>query len=405
MKPRYFIILFAAMLLFSVNTLSQDPDPEWSKRNTWFFDNFSKDTLPWSLFRETFIGVAPAPSADFDQIFYDALYQTKLAGPGLCYGLDVMALLMLKNGGHLGYCHPPFVYSGGALPDDPILERAIEITHGNQINHGFLSFMLDVIAVNKLRDGNYCYAKVQEFLAKGDYPVICISSAEGILSQDGHCVIPYAVTQSGGTKKIWVYDPNRSWYINAPDGKPWYDAHDNFITVNAGTGAWSFNMVAPFGMWSGDPGNGGRIVAAPLSVVGRKDRLPQSLLAEGAYALNSILIFGNVVVDQIADPCNERRYKNETGNELEQSGEKRMNNLLGFVPLNGGHPSKGSAKSNAFFFRGSEPVVLSYRAYGDYKIGMIFRGKYYEVTGTGKGEIRQFSPEENFFKLEQRKEQ
>lgn len=401
MKPRYSILLFAVILLTVVKSPAQDPDPEWAKRNGWFFDNFSKDTLPWSLFRETFIGVAPAPSADFDQVFYSALYQTKLAGPGLCYGLDVMELLMLKNGGHLGYCHPPFVYPGGARPDDPNLETAIEITHGNQINHGFLSFMLDVIAVNKLRDGNYCYNKVKEFLAKGDYPVICISSTEGILSQDGHCIVPYAVTESGGTRKIWVYDPNRSWYINAPDGKPWYDAHNNFITVNPATGAWSFNMVAPFGLWSGDPGSGGRIVACPLSVAGRKDRLPQSLLAEGAIALNTILIYGNIKIEQVSEPCSGRQMLNEEGSGLETSAGKQMNNILTFVPLNGGYHSKGSEKGNGFFFRGSDPVTVQYRAFGEYKLGMMFQGKYYEVNGTGRGEVQEFSPQEKFLKSRQ----
>ena len=231
MKPRYLILILAAGIFFQTKSIAQDPDPEWAKRNTWFFDNFTKDSLTWARFRETFIGVAPAPSADFDQIFYHALYKTKLSAPGLCLGLDVMELLMLKNGGHLGYCHPPFVYSGVARPDDPILETAIEITHGNQINHGFLSFMLDIIAMDKLRNGKFCADKVEEYLAKGDYPVICISASGGIFSDSGHCIVPYAVTHAGGMTKIWVYDPNRSWYVNAPDGKPWYDAHNNFILV------------------------------------------------------------------------------------------------------------------------------------------------------------------------------
>lgn len=390
MKPRYFILVLAAALLFTAKTKAQDPDPEWAKRNTWFFDNFVKDTLPWSLFRETFIGVAPAPSADFDGLFYSGLYQTKLAGPGLCLGMDAMALLIKKNGGHLGYCHPPYVYSGTGPPDDPILERAIEITHGNQINHGFLSFMLDVIAVNKLRDGKYCADKVEEFLAKGDPPVICISSAEGILSADGHCIVPYAVTHSGGMTKIWVYDPNRSWYVNAPDGKPWYDAHNNFILVNDAAHSWSFGMAGAFGTWSGDPGSGGRIVATPLSVVGRKDRLPQSLLAEGAYALNSILIFGNVAIDQVTDPCSGKQMLNDEGKALEPCGEKRMNNIMNFVPMNNGYPSKGSNQTNAFFFRGADPVDLKYRAIGDYRIAMMYHGKYYEVKGKGKGEVQYF---------------
>src|SRR5690242_13477983 len=110
---KYFILLFAAAILVTAKPKAQDPDPEWARKNGWSFDNFTKDSLTWAMFRETFIGVAPAPSADFDQVFYDAIYKTKLSSPGLCYGMDVMELLMLKNGGHLGYCHPPFTYSGG----------------------------------------------------------------------------------------------------------------------------------------------------------------------------------------------------------------------------------------------------------------------------------------------------
>jgi hypothetical protein len=391
-------MVFAAMLQLTINTVAQDPDPEWAKRNTWSFDNFTKDTLSWSLFRETFIGVAPAPAADFDQLFYDELYKTKLASPGLCYGLDVMALLMMKNGGHLGYCHPPYVYTGGdGPPDDTTLEKAIEITHGNQINHGFLSFCLDVLALNKIRDGNYTFAKVQEYLAKNDPPVICIStSSGGIAGDEGHCIIPYATTQSGSTKKIWVYDPNRSWYKTGTDGQPWYTSHQNFITVNSTTGAWSFVMAGADSSYFGDPGSGGRIMAVPLSVAGKKDRLPQSLLAEGAYALNTILIYGNVIIEQITDTISRRQLLNDAGTDLEQRDEKRMNNLLGFVPLNGGRPTLPVRNNKAFFLRGSNPVDIHYKAYGKYRIGMIFHGKYYEVTGTGNGESLIFRPEDKF---------
>jgi hypothetical protein len=387
------------MLLLTINTVAQDPDPEWAKRNTWFFDNFDRDSFPWALFRETYIGVAPTPSADFDQIFYNELYKTKLPRVGFCFGMDVMALLIMKNGGHLGYCHPPYVYSGLDGPDDPTLERALAMTHGNQINHSFLSFILDVLAANKLRDGNYAFAKVEEYLAKNDPPIICISAPTGGITGDsGHVVVPYKTTQSGTTKKIWVYDPNRSWYVNGAGGHDWYTSHLNCITINASTGGWSF----PFGdtnIWSGDPGNGGRIMAAPLSVTGKRDRLPQSLLAEGAYALNTILLSGNIVIEQVTDTVTRRRLLNDAGTELEKSDEKRMNNLLGFIPLNGGRPSLPARNNKAFFLRGSNPVDIRYKAYGKYKIGMMFHGKYYEVTGTGNGESLLFRPEDRFVKF------
>ncbi len=397
---KYFILLAAAIIV-TAKTNAQDSN--WVKNNTWYFDNFVKDVLPWSMFRETFIGVAPAPSADFDQVFYDLLYKTELASKGHCYGIDVMAMLMLKNGGHLGYCHPPYMYSGtisngdggagsdSTGPADPTLKVAIGLVHGNQINHGFLSFLLDVIAIGKNRDGRYAFQQVNFHLSKNDPPVISVT--KGLSPADGgHVIIPYYTKDMGPVKRIYVYDPNRSFYKPGLDGHDFYTMDSNYVEVNSATGAWKFNMgsSASPSYWSGDPGSGGNCIVIPLSVAGRKDRLPQSLLADGAYALNTIFIFGDVKIDQVTDPSNQKQMLNEEGNELELSEEKRMNNILRFVPLDGGHPAKGSGRTTAYFFRGKDPVDIKYRAKGDYRIGMMFHGKYYELKGWGNGAVQYF---------------
>ena len=405
MKTRYFIIIVFVSLLMQTKTSAQDTN--WVKKNTWYFDNFVRDTLPWSIFRETFIGVAPAPAADFDQVFYSTMYQTKLAGPGHCYGMDVMAMLMMKNGGCLGYCHPPYVYSGSYAspspdtvgPSDRTLRTALEIIHGYQINHGFLSFLLDVIATHKNRDGRYAFQQANYYLAKNDPPVISItkslSPADG-----GHVLIPYFTKDLGGTKRIYVYDPNRSFYEPGLDGHEFYTTSINFIDVNNATGHWQYNMGS-FGSpdnWFGDPGSDGNCIVIPLSVAGKKDRLPQSLLADGAYAINTIFIFGNVKVEQISDLEGKKHYLNDAGNELEPCEEKRLTNVMPFIPLDGAPASKGNAANVQYFFRGSDPVQLRYRAYGDYRIGMIFHGSYYEVKGRGKGEVQEFKPNERLKK-------
>lgn len=401
MKTRYFILLLAAGLL--VHTKNDAQDQNWVKNNTWYFDNFTKDILPWSMFRETFIGVAPSPAADFDQVFYHALYKDQLAAKGHCYGIDVMAMLMMKNGGHLGYCHPPYMYSGTIAspanpadsigPADPTLKMAIGLVHGNQINHGFLSYLLDVMAIGKNRDGRYTYQQVNFYLAKNDPPVISVtkglSPAEG-----GHVLIPFFTKDMGAVKRIYVYDPNRTYYKPGAGGKDWYINNNNYIEVNSATGAWSFDMGGE--VWSGDPGNNGNCIVIPLSVAGRRDRLPQSLLADAAYALNTIFIFGNVKVEQLSDPVHNRRYLNEKGNELESCPEKKLTTVMPFIPLSGDPLSKGTNRNNTYFFRGADPLELRYRAYGEYKISMIFHGKYYEITGSGKGTVQHFSPEEKF---------
>lgn len=401
---KYFILVLAATIVVTATTNAQDSN--WVKKNTWYFDNFVKDILPWSMFRETFIGVAPAPSADFDQLFYNYLYKDQLAAKGHCYGMDVMEMLMLKNGGHLGYCHPASAYTGtiasNSAPDgmpsndttgpaDPNLKMAIGLVHGNQINHGFLSFLLDVMAIAKNRDGRYAYQQVNFYLAKNDPPVISITKAISP-AEGGHVIVPYYTKDFGAVKRIYVYDPNRSFYKPGLDGHDFYTMDSNYIEVNSGSGAWKFNMgsSATPSLWSGDPGSGGNCIVIPLSVAGHRDRLPQSLLADGAYALNTIFIFGEVKIDQVTDPLNQKQMLNEEGNELEPCEEKRMSNIIRFVPLNGGLPSKGIGGTTTYFFRGSNPVDIKYRAIGDYRIGMIFHGKYYEVKGRGKGEVQYF---------------
>ncbi len=394
---KYFIIVLAAATLATSKTNAQDPN--WVKINTWYFDNFTKPILPWSMFRETYIGVAPAPSADFDQLFYDLLYKDQLAAKGYCYGLSTMAMLMMKNGGHLGYCHPASSYSGTIAspavdttgPADPNLKTALGLVHGNQINHGFLSFLLDVIAIGKNRDGRYAYDMVNFYLAKNDPPVISVT--KGLSPADGgHVIVPFFTKDFGATKRIYVYDCNRSYYKPGADGKDWYDNLNNYIEVTTATGAWKFNMGSSGSpsFWTGDPGSGGNCLVIPLSVAGRRDRLPQSLLADGAYALNTIFIFGNVKMEQITDPVSKRNYFNQDGSNVEPCEEKRLNTIMPFIPLTGGGFSKGTAKTKAYFFRGADPLELQFRAYGYYRIGMLFKGKYVEMEGKGDGSVQRF---------------
>lgn len=408
MKLRFIITVLAATLILHAGTAAQDTN--WVKTNTWYFDNFVKDVLPWSLFRETFIGVAPAPAGDFDQIFYEYLYRDKLAASGHCYGMDVMAMLMKKNGGHLGYCHPPYMYSGTIAsntapsgspsndtvgPTDMNLKTAIELVHGNQINHGFLLFLLDVMAVAKSRDGKYACDQVDFFLAKDDPPVISVTKSLSPAA-GGHVIIPYKVEDmGGGIKRIYVYDPNRTYYKPGADGKDWYVNKKNFIEVNTGTKSWKFEMVGSLGTWSGEPLSltGGNCIVIPLSVAGKRDRLPQSLLAEGAYALNTIFIYGDVRLKQVSDPLTGRRYYNRRGAGPERRENKRLTNFLPFIPLDE-YDSKKPGSSQAYFFKGTTPLNLSYRAYGAYRVGMIFHGNYYEVKGNGTGAVQQFRVEE-----------
>jgi hypothetical protein len=399
MKSIKSVLLIATSFFFMKGGIGQDTS--WVKTNTWYFDNFVRDTLPWSLFREAFIGVAPAPSGDFDQLFYDNLYKTKLASTGHCFGMDVLALLIKKNGGYMGYCYPVYQFSGKIFfntsptgvpsndtigPADKDLETLIAILHGNQINHGFLSYLLDVIAIGKNRNGNYAFDQVNHFLAKDDPPIISIT--KGLSPADGgHVLIPYFTEVVGSTKRIYVYDPNYSFYRQGTDGHDFYTSGSNYIEINTTGNSWKYNMARPSAtvdFWSGDPSSGGNCIVIPLSIAGKKDRLPQSLLAEAAYTLNTIFIFGNVEIEQISNPLLGLHYYGEDGHSIENDPGTRLNTIMPFIPMVAEPSTNEKDECNAFFFKGAEPLEILYSATGDFRIEVLFNGTYHEINGTGK---------------------
>ena len=387
------IYAFAAALslaaLFIQSTPVAAQDPLWVRDNTWYFDNFTQAELGWDIFRETYIGVAPTPSGDFDLLFYNSIFKTELAAKGHCHGMCAMALMIAKNGGHLGYCHPPYVYSGDFTspspdtvgPTDRTLKRAIQMMHGSQISHTYLSFLLDVIALGKNRDGRYAAQQLDYYNAKND-PCL-ISLTKGLLPTDGaHTLIGIHTKPVGSKIRIYVYDPNWSYYNPSYQSK--YDMGNDYVEIDPSSGAWNASNTS-VSTYSGSPSSGGSCVIVPISIAGRKDRLPQSFLAEGAYAINTIFIFGeNAHVVQVSDPLSNRRYLNENGSDVETNDAYRLPNIMPFQPQNGGQPTDNSVQT--YFVRGDNPTLdIQIRAKGKYRVGMLFGGKYTEKEAEGDG--------------------
>ena len=72
-------LLFTGIALcIGLAAAAQSEDTAWVRENTWAFHNFDTSNVPWADFRSTFVGVAPSPAGDFDQIFYNQLYKNKL---------------------------------------------------------------------------------------------------------------------------------------------------------------------------------------------------------------------------------------------------------------------------------------------------------------------------------------
>jgi hypothetical protein len=291
------------------------PAQHYAERNGWHFDNFDTTELPWDIYRETFIGIPPTKdpfSSAFDVLFYDQVYKDKLSENGNCFGLSLMSLMMLKNGGHLGYCLPIPQYSGDIFgssttgPSDPGLKRAINTMHGHQVNMPTLQLILDLIAKGKNRDGEYAFDSFQSAKLKKDPTLVSItkslSPADG-----GHTIVGYdAQDLGGGNRRIYVYDPNRTW--GDPADRTWYQTGQNYVAISGHS--WSFTMQSGE-VWSGSPASGGNLIITPISVTGPHSRSPASLGDQIiGQILNAIFISGsNAEVEQVTDGAGRRLFK------------------------------------------------------------------------------------------------
>jgi hypothetical protein len=355
-------------LVFSIFLASglQAQDTNWVKQNTWFFDNFirSESTISWDLYREGFIGLPPTygEAFIFDQVIFDQVYK-KLFPIGHCMGIDLMGLQLIRYGGYDGYCAPAYQYPGdntasGAAdtigPVDQNLVHSIQLMHGRQLGHRFLSNILDIIAESKNRDGNFAYGQYKYFEAKKEPCLISIT--KGFNPADGgHVLVPYFGLDSLGIKKkLYVYDPNASWYNAA--GHDYYTSGQNFVEINVADGHWIYRNAPDTVPWQGKPSGGlsdnGNLMIFPFSIVRSKDRLPQSLFADAAEAIGKIFIYGDARLDGIATP--DGRTFDPIG-----VGEGRIPSLravMPFIPMNGGGPS--GIDGTLWFIRGENDFTL-----------------------------------------------
>jgi hypothetical protein len=323
----------------------------------WSFHNWNTKPMPWDVYRDTFIGIPPtedALSSAFDVLFYEQLYKEKLSENGNCFGMSLMSLMMLKNGGHLGFCLPVNQYSGDLVgmggtylgPTEPMLKRAINIMHGHQVNLPTVQLILDIIAQHKSRNGSFAYDSFQNAKLQKDFTLISITKSINP-ADGGHTLVAYdAQDLGGGNKKIFVYDPNRSWADSA--AQPWYTGGQNYIAINGD--AWSFTMAGTSGTWSGDPGSlsGGNIMIIPISVTGPHTRSPASMGDQIiGRILNELLLTGSSAsIEQVTDDNGKRLFIPGT-----QEIDTSPTGMLSMVPWYPSDQASASAESVRVFFQ------------------------------------------------------
>ena len=348
MTHRSRILVLALALTLCPAALAAQP---YAETNAWRFDNFPDATLPWEIYRESYIGIPPTrdpASSAFDVLFYDQVYKSELAKDGNCYGLSLLSLMILKKGGHLGYCQPLPQYSGDAFgddgPTDPGLKRAINIMHGHQVNLPSLQHILDLMGKGKNRDGSYALQSFHFYKLKNDPTLVSITKS--LLPTDGgHTLVAYAADEpGGGNRRIYVYDPNRTWAD--PADRAWYTGGNNYITVN-GT-SWQFDMGGSEGIWSGSPASGGNLMITPISIAGPHSRSPASM-GDGIIGqiLTTIFISGSDAhIEQVTDAQGRRLFKPGTA-EVDSDPGTGMLTMLPWYPSDQGRPRRGGP---LFFF-------------------------------------------------------
>jgi hypothetical protein len=279
-----------------------DPD-----RNGWIFENWGESSeFSWDLFRRTYIGINPSHdcvAAPLDCAFYEIF--KNCASGGNCGGMSLLALAMFKHGGWMGFCGPANFYSGVAQPDRTDLYQAINILQARQFSASGIENFIDVVDSGNLNNAITAYNTVRSHLGNGDYCVLSI--ANDAVGEEAHTIIPYATQQVGGTKYIYVWDPNSPYDDYGPSH---YDAGLNRMVINSATD-WQYVQRDGYTgtrTYNGHPT--GWCFAVPMSKVLRKARHPLALdmVMEGLIAL---FVSGPGAVSQVEDEEGRRLYKTD----------------------------------------------------------------------------------------------
>ena len=362
-------VLIGAASLFTIPANAQY-DPQ---KDGWAFKNFNTPTLPWDVYRDTFIGVWPsqdAVAAPLDVFFYSSVY-SGVAKTGNCFGMSLLSLMMLQKGGHLGFCLPVNQYSGDLStnptgPSDTRLTRAINIMHGHQVNYPTVQFDLDVFGKHKNRDAAYAFSSLQDAQARNDFTLVSITKNLDPTAH-GHTLVAYrAEDLGGGNKKIWVYDSDRSWGETLC--QPFYTNGLNYIKITGN--AWSYDkttkgdpLCAITETWSGDPGSGGNIIILPISVTGPHSRSPASLGDQiiGQITTELFLTGSSADVEQVTDDQGKRLYVPGTF-EVDTNPATGMRSMVPAYPSDQATPADTATTVVYHLGRTSSTLNVSVRA-------------------------------------------
>lgn len=361
------------------------------KRDGWSWENLGTPLLTWDQYRRTYLGISSSPTAaaPMDLAFYE-IFKGCAAG-GNCGGMAVLALTIFKYGGYLGWGSPAIFYKGGSNvvgpigPARPELLDAINIMQARQFSAPGIRNFVDVVKAGQLNDGLAAFDRIRDGLGSGDYHVI--SLANGLFGTAAHTLIPYRAEQVGGTRTLWLWDPNHP-YDDYPE---FYDEGLNRLVITGPT-SWVYDQnytssagIVRSGGTRYDGSLGGWCFAIPTSAIRHKAHQPSL-----AFAItNATLLFvsGTGSVAQIEDD-EGRHLFTDAGvharrGDLETSPERRLEGVVPF-PWNGaGH---GGTDGEVYVLArpaDAPPLTVTVRG-ADYRLQHLAADRLTEVTPQGR---------------------
>ncbi|MEO0293577.1 MAG: hypothetical protein ABIN61_05075 [candidate division WOR-3 bacterium] len=331
------INLIFAIFIFLATASLQSGD-EFTKLHTWRFENVTyftdasgKTVLPWEIYTRAFIGICKDSNTakvlcPLDYAFYKAYNAAFAIASGNCFGMSLLANIIYKEEGHLGFCKPIYTYSGDYNgPASAKLCTTITVMQCHEWSHAGILWIAENITGTHPKDPNYAYKQIEYYLSMGDLPLITLVKNDSMV---GHTLIPYRLKETASKRYIYLYDPNK-WY---PPDSDFYDNNKNYIEIDRGSGNWSYEFK-PGEIW-GSPD--GYIFATPMSIVKPPSRNPLQL-GGITDALNHIFLTGANIA-QITDGEGHKFYKTSGSShtrlsDIEDNPRLRIKNLFR-MPVN-----------------------------------------------------------------------
>lgn len=291
----FILVLTISLSIDKLNGQTPEESVAAAERYGWRFHNFGTNEITWDVYCHALYGIPQDKvlATPFDIGIFELL-KNKVAEPGNCSGLSSLSLMMDKYGGYLGYCAPASFQDGAThlvptvtnpltqVPIDSLLVRTINIMQVRYTMNNTMiqSFIDQTLPFNVSRQINLA----KETLAREG--AFCVSMQKNVnISDGGHTIIGYNVTQVGSTTKIWIVDCNRESVQSIIHD--YYEACKNFIEITGSS--WRFQMA------NGDYyplSSGGFFEIFSLSQVGIPSPSLSSLGLSITNLIDQICIFG-----------------------------------------------------------------------------------------------------------------